>query len=132
MGALSTRIGPRPRLKPSRCEGARSVGCLTPLAGRAPEGDPVLLSLGADGGAAAPVGTAPAAVYPGLLAAAPVAGGDLADSLLVRVEQPPRQLRHGAEIRHPADGLPGVDAAQEQDLGLVVVPDMGRQLICYN
>jgi hypothetical protein len=102
------------------------------LAGLAPEGNPVLLSLGADGSAAAPARTAAAAVDPGLLAAAPVAGGDLADSLLVRVEQPPRQLRHGAEIRHAADGPPGVDAAQEQDLGLVQVPNTGRQLICYN
>lgn len=76
-----------------------SGGCSRRLARRAPECDPVLLPLGPDGGAAPPTRTAPPAVDPGFFAPAWVAGGDLADSLLVRVEQSARQLRHGTEIR---------------------------------
>src|SRR5580704_4109910 len=96
------------------------------LAGRTPEGGPVLLTLGADGSAATPARTAPPPVHPGLFAPAGVARGDLAAPLLVRVEQPARQLRHGTEIRDAADWLPWVDAAQEQHLGLVDVADAGQ------
>jgi hypothetical protein len=96
------------------------------LAGRAPEGDPVLLSFGADGRAAAPARTAGPPVYPGLLAAAPVAGGDLADPVFVRVQQAAREFGHRPEVRDGAGRLPRVDAAQEQHLGLIQVADAGQ------
>ena len=96
------------------------------LAGGTPEGDPVPLALGADGRAAATARLAPPAIHPVLLTSMPVAGGDVAGALLVRVEQAPGQLRYRAEVSHAADGLPRVDAAKEQHFGLVDIADAGQ------
>src|SRR5580704_11740455 len=96
------------------------------LAGRAPEGDPIVLFLGPDGRAAAPARTAAPPVYPGFLAPAPAARGDLADPVLVRLQQAAREFGHGAEIRDVAGWLPRVDTPQEQHLGLVQIADPGQ------
>src|SRR5580692_7479943 len=101
---------------------ARSAG----LAGRAPEGDPVLLSRRADGGAAATARPAAPSVHPVLLAPLPVTCRYVAVPILVGLEQSPGQVNQGTEIRYRPGGLPRIDAAQEQHLGLVDIPYPGQ------
>src|SRR5437762_10512506 len=101
---------------------ARSAG----LAGRAPVGDPVVLSGRTDRRPAPAAWLAPSAVDPVLLPSAHAAGGDVAEPLLVRLEQPPGEFGQRAEIGYLAGRLPRAEAAQEQHLGLVHVADSGQ------
>src|SRR5262245_51910324 len=96
------------------------------LAGRAPEGDPVVLSGRTDRRPAPGAGLAPAAVDPVLPAPAHAARGDVAEPLLVRLEQPPGAYGQRGEVGHSARALPRAEAAQEQHLGLVHVADTGQ------
>src|ERR1700722_5056099 len=100
------------------------------LAARAPERHPLLergpLIRAPDGAAAAPAGPAGPAVDPGLLTARRIAGGDLTDPFLVRLQHPPRQLHqfgHGVALRRPP---PRADTAQEERLRLIQVADPGQ------
>ena len=61
-----------------------------------------------------------------LLAPLQVAGRYVAVALFVRLEQSPGQVNQGAEIRYRPGGPPRIDAAQEQHLGLVDIPDPGQ------
>src|SRR3984893_17258341 len=76
------------------------------LAGWATEGDPLVLSGGTDRRPAPAARLAPASVDPVLLTPAHAAGGDVAEPLLVRLEQPPGQLGQRAEVGHLARRLP--------------------------
>src|SRR5580700_4487282 len=101
-------------LGPRRAKMIAAPGtCLAGLAGGAPERDPVLLSLRADGRAAATARPAAPPVHPVLLAPLPVTGRYVAVALLVRLEQPPGQVDQRAEIRYRPGEPPRIDAAQE-------------------
>src|SRR5215470_13967908 len=88
------------------------VGDSAGLAGRAPEGDPVVLSGRTDRRPAPAARLAPAAVDPVLLAAAHAARGDVAEALLVRLEQPPGQVGQRVEVGHAARRLTRAEATQ--------------------
>src|SRR5580692_12532004 len=109
--------------------GTAAAGDSAGLTGRAPEGDPVVLSGRTDRRTAPAARLAPAPVDPVLLAPAHAAGGDVAEPLLVRLEQPPGQLGQRAEVGHLARRLPRAEAPQEQHLGLVYVADAGQVLL---
>src|SRR5436309_14868438 len=93
------------------CCSARAFPGSAGLAGRAPEGDPVVLSGRTDRRPAPAARLAPAAVDPVLLAPAHAARGDVAEPFLVRLEQPPGQFGQRAEVGHAARRLPRADAA---------------------
>src|SRR5215208_1613253 len=99
------------------------------LAGRAPVGDAVGVVAGlvglADGGAAAAAGLAGAGGDPVGAARAGVAGGDLAAGGAVGLHQALEEDDHALEVVDLADRGPGVEAAQEADLGLVDVAGAG-------
>src|SRR5215468_2557 len=96
----------------------------------APERDPALrvapLVGGAHRGAAPAAGPARAAVDPGLLAAPAGARGDLAEPVLVRLEQPLGKADQRGQVGDLTDRAPRADAAQEQRLRLVHVADAGQ------
>ena len=117
------------RLPIRRLKRRRRVGQRR-LAGRAPEGDPLLdrrpdAAAPDDGAAPAAWLTGPA-VDPDLGAAGRVPGRDGLAAFLVRVEQAPGHLDQAGQVGHVSDRLPRGHAAQEQCLGPVDRADPGQ------